>query len=69
LSETLGFTHEPDQFTTESLRNAERRSLDGGGWVWDWRGSRGDLAPIAAVTGALWLLESNESIEIWGFEE
>ena len=66
LSEGLGFEHEPDQFTTDSLRNAERRSLDGGGWVWDWRSSRGDLAPIAAITGALWLLESNEGIEIFG---
>jgi len=69
LSETLGFTHEPDQFTTDSLRNAERRSLDGGAWVWDWKSSRGDLSPIAAVTGALWLLESNEPADLWAFEE
>ena len=69
LAESLGFTHSPDPVVTESLRGAEKRDLDGGAWVWDWRNSSTDLAPIAAETGALWLLETTENVEVWGFWE
>jgi hypothetical protein len=31
-------------------------------WVWDWRASA-NLAPIAAETGALWLLETSRGAE------
>lgn len=57
LVEVRGFTHSPDAVVIRSLEGAERRDMEGGGWVWDWRKSSGDLAPIAATTGALWLLE------------
>jgi hypothetical protein len=58
LSDDLAFTHSPDETVSDSLRGAKSREMDGGGWVWDWKNSKGDLAPLAAVTGALWLLES-----------
>jgi hypothetical protein len=59
LADDLAFTHSPDRVLAESLRHAKRRELDGGGWTWDWRRSTGDVAPIAGVTGALWLLETS----------
>lgn len=67
LCESMAFTHGPDPILVESLKGAERRELDGGGWAWDWRNSRSNIAPIAAVTGALWLLESHDQVELWGF--
>jgi hypothetical protein len=63
LVETKGFTHLPDQIVDDSIVGAERRELDGGSWVWDWRKSTSDPAPIAAMGGALWLLESNQPAE------
>lgn len=67
LAESLGFTHAPDEVVTESLLGAEKRDMDGGAWVWDWRNSASDLAPIAAETGALWLLESRKPgvVNLW----
>ena len=59
LANDLAFTHAPSSALVESLKGAERRKLDGGAWVWDWKASTSDLAPIAAATGALWLLESS----------
>jgi hypothetical protein len=58
LSDDQAFTHSPDPVVLESLTGAEKRELDGGAWQWDWRASTSDLAPLAAETGALWLLES-----------
>jgi hypothetical protein len=63
LVETKGFTHLPDRIVDDSIEGAERRELDGGSWIWDWRKSASDPAPIAAMTGALWLLETNPSVE------
>lgn len=59
LAESKSFTHSPRDVFAESLAGARPKELDGGSWVWDWRKSEGDLAPIAAATGALWLLESS----------
>lgn len=50
-----GFSHSEARLFVDSLRGAEKRDLEGGGWVWDWRRSTSDLAPIAAATGALWM--------------
>lgn len=61
LAENLGFTHSSPRVMRDSLEGAVKRDMDGGSWVWDWKNSEGDLAPIAAVTGALWLLESTLS--------
>jgi hypothetical protein len=64
LSDGAAFTHTPSPVLTESLQGAELREMEGGGWVWDWRNSTGDLAPLSAATGALWLLESSPSYDL-----
>jgi hypothetical protein len=58
LCEDLSFTHSPDPVLLDSLRGAEIRELEGGGWLWDWRNSTSEPAPIAGATGALWLLNA-----------
>lgn len=58
LADDLAFTHSPNQVVVDSLKGADWREVDGGGWVLDWHRSIGDPAPIAATAGALWLLES-----------
>ena len=65
LSESMDFTHYPDAILVDSLKGAQRRQLDLGGWVWDWSKSTSDLAPIAAITGALWLFEAHDNIEVY----
>lgn len=69
LADDFAFTHSPDPVVADSLKGAEQRETDGGGWVWDWRNSTSDLAPIAAETGALWLLESHSddggTVNLW----
>lgn len=57
LAGDAAFTHSPNEVMAASLSGARKKDLDDGGWVWDWKNSA-DPAPIAAVTGALWLLES-----------
>jgi hypothetical protein len=64
LADDLAFTHSRDQRLVDSLEGAARRELDGGGWVWDWKASTGDLAPLAAVTGALWLLAERPAYDL-----
>jgi hypothetical protein len=64
LADDLAFTHSPDPILDRSLKGAEWRELDGGGKAWDWRKSSGDLAPLAAVTGALWLLETHPAYDV-----
>lgn len=64
MIEVRGFTHAPDPIVNDSVSGAERRDLDGGGWVWDWRNSTSDPAPITALTGALWLLESHPTYDV-----
>jgi hypothetical protein len=61
-----GATHSPDQIYVESLKGAEIRALDGGSWVWNWKASTSDLAPIAGAGGALWLLARDDVIIIDG---
>jgi hypothetical protein len=58
LGQSREFTHSPRDVFAESLKGARTRELDGGSWVWDWRKSSGDLAPVSGATGVLWLLES-----------
>jgi hypothetical protein len=59
LAKDQAFTHSPDDVFVDSLVGAQTRTQEGGSWVWDWRTSTGDLAPIAAATGALWELEKS----------
>lgn len=68
LAEAVAFTHNPDSIVVDSLKGAQRRQLDLAGWVWDWKLS-GDLAPLAAITGALWLFEAHDNIEIWSLSD
>jgi hypothetical protein len=49
-------TFSGDDAIVTSMRAAVMRKLDGGAWIWDWERSVG-LAPAAATSGALWLLE------------
>lgn len=64
LAAVRGFTHSPHEILVDSLKGAEKRDVDGGGWVWDWRKSTGDLAPLAGATGALWLLEKKPTYDV-----
>jgi hypothetical protein len=52
------YTHAADPDVTASFTAAASKAAGDGLWSWDWRASTG-LAPIAAVTGALWLLETS----------
>jgi hypothetical protein len=56
--ESKEFTHSVDGVIDDSIQGLERRELDAGAWVIDWKSSTSDPAPIAAEIGALWLLES-----------
>jgi hypothetical protein len=56
--ESKEFTHSPDAVVEGSILGTERRELDAGAWVIDWKASTGNPAPIAAEMGALWLLET-----------
>lgn len=58
LSRTRAYTHAPDPHLDASLASALSKPAGDGLWVWNWRKSP-NLAPIAAVTGALWLLEKH----------
>jgi hypothetical protein len=70
LADDAAFTQwDPKGVLTESLRGAQPKETVGGGWVWDWKNSQGNLAPIAGATGALWLLEASTNNEAWGFFE
>jgi hypothetical protein len=62
MCEDQAFTHSPGDVAVESLAGARERELEGGGWTWDWRNSVSDPAPIAAETGALWLLETHPAL-------
>jgi len=70
LADDAAFTQwDPEGILTESLRGAVPRDRDNAGWVWDWKHSQGNLAPITGATGALWLLETTNDVEVWGFYE
>ena len=52
-------THSEDAVVTAALHSAVMRPMgDPGLWSWGRRRSSGDISPLVAVTGALWLLES-----------
>jgi hypothetical protein len=53
-------THSGDDAVTMALEAAARRDLgDPGLWAWGKKKSTGDISPLVAVTGALWLLETS----------
>lgn len=54
-----GLTHADDLLLTVALAGAVPRDVGQGLWCWDWRKSSGNIAPLVAVTGALWLLEKH----------
>lgn len=56
LHKAAGYTHSGDPDVDQSFRGAVSKLAGDGLWAWDWRQSTG-LAPMAGVTGALWLVE------------
>jgi hypothetical protein len=62
--ESKEFTHSADETVNESIIGMERRELDAGAWVIDWKASTGNPAPIAAEMGALWLQELMPSYDV-----
>jgi hypothetical protein len=64
LAETLAFTHGPDEVVADSLKGLVWKTLDGAGTAIDWKHSKSDPAPFAAVAGALWLLETQPSYDV-----
>jgi hypothetical protein len=67
--ESKQFTHSADAVVSGSILGMERRELDAGAWVIDWKASTSNPAPVAAEMGALWLLEASADNEVWGFFE
>jgi hypothetical protein len=59
-----GLSHAEDPVLSESLRTTKTRDLDGGAWVWDWKHSEGDPAPIVAATGAVWKLTTQPAYDL-----
>jgi hypothetical protein len=60
LTRDRGYTHFDDPDIATAFAGAVAKPAGDGLWLWDWRKSR-NLAPIAAVTGALWLLHKYRS--------
>lgn len=62
-------SHSGDQAVTVALASAVKRDIgDPGLWSWRRRRSAGDISPLVAVTGALWLLESaHVSVPVFAF--
>lgn len=58
LTEARGYTHRADPDVDVSFATAVSKAAGDGLWLWDWRESI-NLAPVAAMTGALWLLEKH----------
>jgi hypothetical protein len=52
------YTHTKDPDVQMSFAGAVSKASGDGLWLWDWRSSS-HLAPIAAQTGALWMLETH----------
>ena len=57
LVKDRAFTHSKDPDVDSSFMGAVSKPAGDGMWTWDWRKSV-NLAPVAAVTGALWMLEA-----------
>jgi hypothetical protein len=59
LHKDRAYTHSADADVTASFTGGAVSKAAGDGlWTWDWRAST-NVAPIAAETGALWLLETS----------
>jgi hypothetical protein len=58
LTKARGYTHRADPATSLSFSGAVSKPAGDGLWSWDWRESS-NLAPMAAMTGALWMLEKH----------
>ena len=58
LSEAKTLTHSADPLMSDALLSTVWKDTDGGGAIPDWRKSTGDISPLVAAVGALWLLES-----------
>jgi hypothetical protein len=59
LVDDEAMSHAGDEAVTVALESAVKRDIgDPGLWSWGRRRSAGDISPLVAVTGALWLLES-----------
>lgn len=58
-------SHSGDEAVAVALASAVRRELgDPGLWSWGRRRSAGDISPLVALTGALWLLELQPSYDL-----
>jgi hypothetical protein len=52
-------SHSGDSVFEVALKAAVKRDVgDPGLWAWGRRKSSGDISPLVAATGALWLLET-----------
>ena len=65
LVKDRGFTHSKDPDVDSSFMGAVAKPAGDGMWTWDWRKSV-NLAPVAAVTGALWMLEAANRLIMHG---
>jgi hypothetical protein len=58
-------THSGDEAVEAALADAVKRDVgDPGLWAWGRRKSTGDISPLVAVTGALWLLQLYPSYDL-----
>lgn len=58
-------THSGDRMIESALRNSVKRDVgDPGLWAWGRKKSSGDISPLVAVTGALWLLNLQPSYDL-----
>lgn len=65
LVDEAGMTHSGDQALTAAITSAVKRETgDSGLWCWGRRKSMGDISPLVAATGALWLLETSPSYDV-----
>jgi hypothetical protein len=66
LVDDEALTHSGDEAVTVALTSAVKRDIgDPGLWSWGRRRSAGDISPLVAVTGALWLLESSPAVSFF----
>ncbi len=56
-------THSDEPLVSEALNGLAVREQDQASWVIDWRKSHGNVAPLAAEIGALFLLERHRGAE------
>jgi hypothetical protein len=65
-----GFTYQPDPVLEVAFAGAVKRNVGEGLWAWGRRRSSGEIAPLVAITGALWALKSRTVVEpFFGFGE